>query len=276
MEFLVKISRLGTKALIFGVGLGDDKTASFEIKAQDYISEGSLNAAQDPQHSRIQDIFISPGRMTDLSSLFRMNIIQKLAPGIQKAGYEDDTSTAAQTRQEETRQPQQPQRNPLREDREPPARPYPFDDPLAAAPRRPVPAGDFAPPGFEDEYEMQRPPRGGLGDYGGRNPLAIGDRDLYPPGLGPNDPLRMGPGGGFPGGGFPGGGGMHPTFDDPLFGGYGGRQPYDPRAPPGARYDPIGPGDGPPNVRGGPRFPGGRGGGSGGNPFGGFGSNDFI
>lgn len=50
------------------------------------------------------------------------------------------------------------------------------------------------------------------------------------------------------------------------------------RAPPGARYDPIGPGDGPPNLRGGPRFPGG--GGSRGayppNPFGGFGGGDFI
>ena len=271
MEYLVKVSRLGSKALIFGVGLGDDKTASFEVKAEDYISEGSLTGTPDSQASNIQDIFISPGRMTDLSSLFRVNIIQKLAPGIQKEGYEDNTSTAAQSRQEETRQPQQPQRNPLRDDREPPARPYPFDDPLAAAPRRPVPVGDFAPPGFEDEYEMQRPPRGAPGGFGGRNPLAIGDRDLYPPGLGPNDPLRMGPGGG-----FHGGGGMHPTFDDPLFGGQRGGQPYDPRAPPGARYDPIGPGDGPPNIRGGSRYPGGQGGGLGGNPFSGFGGNDFI
>ena len=56
-----------------------------------------------------------------------------------------------------------------------------------------------------------------------------------------------------------------------------------PRAPPGARYDPIGPGDTPPNLRGGPRFPGlgrnggfGGGGSGGGNPFGGFGGNDFI
>ena len=46
------------------------------------------------------------------------------------------------------------------------------------------------------------------------------------------------------------------------------------RIPPGARYDPVGPG--------GPRLPGGGGGrfgGAGGqppNPFGGFGGNDFI
>src|SRR5256885_2314426 len=81
MEYLVKVNRLGSKALIFGVGLGDDKTASFEVKAQDYISEGSLNGMSDSQSSsKIQDIFISPGRMTDLSSLFRIHIIQKLAP----------------------------------------------------------------------------------------------------------------------------------------------------------------------------------------------------
>lgn len=60
---------------------------------------------------------------------------------------------------------------------------------------------------------MNRPTRGGFG--GERRPLNIGERDLYPPGLGPHDPLR--------GGGFgPGGGGMHPTFDDPMFGGRGG------------------------------------------------------
>src|SRR5256885_12489449 len=106
MEYLVKVSRLGSKALIFGVGLGDDKTASFEVKVQDYISEGSLKGAPESEGPKIQDIFISPGRMEDLSSLFRANIIQKLAPGIQKEGYED-TSSAAQPRQQETRPPQQ-------------------------------------------------------------------------------------------------------------------------------------------------------------------------
>lgn len=104
-----------------------------------------------------------------------------------------------------------------------------------------------------------------------------GERDLYPAGLGPNDPLRVGGVG--PGPGIRGGGGMHPTFDDPMFGGRGGgggEGGYDPMAPPGARYDPVGPG----MPRGGGRFgPGGGGGGFGGpppNPFGGFGGGDFI
>ncbi|KAJ9501364.1 hypothetical protein LTR99_004586 [Exophiala xenobiotica] len=270
MEFLVKVNRLGGKVLVFGLGLGDDKTASFEVKAQDYISEGSIKEAtrDSDKTSTLRNVFISNGRIADLASLFKLNIIQKLAPGISKAGYEDTTSTQEQPRRHEETRP--PERDPLRDDHPPPARPYPFDDPLAAAPRRPQPPGDFPPPGFEDEYEINRPLRGWPSAPDRPSFGAIGERDLYPPGLGPHDPLRMGPGGG-----IRGGGGMHPTFDDPLFGGQGGQQPYDPRAPPGARYDPLGPGDGPPNLRGG-RFPGGRGGGFGGNPFGGFGSGDFI
>jgi len=269
MEYLLKVSRLGSKALVYGVGLGDDKTASFEVKAQDYTSEGSLKETglSDDKKSLLRNIFISNGRITDLANLMKLNIIQKLAPGIHKAGYEDTAATTEQPRRQEERR--LPDYDPLRDDQPRPARPYPFDDPLAAAPRRPHPVGDFPPPGFEDEYELNRPPRG---MPGGHQPFGnIGDRDLYPPGLGPHDPLRINPGGG----GIRGGGGMHPTFDDPLFGGREGGQGYDPRAPPGARYDPIGPGDGPPNLRGG-RFPGGGGGGFGGNPFGGFGSGDFI
>ncbi|KAL8741434.1 MAG: hypothetical protein Q9184_008385, partial [Pyrenodesmia sp. 2 TL-2023] len=207
----------------------------------------------------------------------------KLAPGLRKEGYEESAHAASTAAAEEERQNEQPPQrgdrnlpppagyDPLRDDPLPPAaQPRPYNDPLAAEPRRSYPAGDFPPPGFEDEYEIYRPPgRGGIG--GERRPLNIGERDLYPPGMGPHDPLRAGPPGYGGGGGGFGGGGMHPTFDDPLFRGQGGAG----RAPPGARYDPVGPGDGPPNLRGGPRFPGGGGGGPP-NPFGGFGGGDFI
>ena len=281
MEFLLKVTRLGNKAVIMGVGLGDDKTAQLEIKAQDYTSENSLKETKAGAMDSLRNAFISAGRMKDLSSLLKLNIIQKLIPGLRKEGYEESAQTTErEAASSATRQPRRdegdrpPDRDPLRDDQPAPARPYPFNDPLAAAPRRGGPIPDFAPPGFEDEFELQRPGGrfpGGAGPGFGN----IGERDLYPPGLGPNDPLRMGPGGG-----FRGGGGMHPTFDDPLFQGQGGQGGYDPRAPPGARYDPVGPGDGPPNLRGGPRFPGGGGGGGfrGGppNPFGGFGGGDFI
>ncbi|KAL5340267.1 PI31 proteasome regulator N-terminal-domain-containing protein [Aspergillus crustosus] len=265
MQYLLKISRLGNNAVVLALALGDDRTASFDVPVRDYISQSALPLSSDADlETSLRDVFISGHRLTDLIALFKINVIQKLAPGLYKEGQE----TTSQTRD---RQPERaPRHDPLRDDPQPPpARPYPFDDPLAIPPRRPGPPGDFPPPGFEDEFEIQRPPRGY--PTGGRHPLNIGERDLYPAGLGPNDPFRgMGPG--YGGGG---GGGMHPTFDDPLFGGSGGGG-YDPHAPPGARYDPVGPGQGPPfgrgrGPRGGPGGPGGLGGGFGG--LGGFGGD---
>ncbi|PGH29606.1 hypothetical protein GX50_07640 [[Emmonsia] crescens] len=287
MQFLLKVSRLGGNAVIYALALGHDKTTSFDIPVKDFVSESSLplsKSADEPARS-LEQVFISPSRLSDLINLFKINVIQKLAPGLQKEGYEDDSSSGRERQREEERgqpgrQPRQPVRDPLRDDRYPePARPYPFDDPLAAPPRRPAPAGDFLPPGFEDEYEINVPPRGfypGTGNQPRRPNL--GERDLYPPGLGPHDPLvgHFGP--------QRGGGGMHPTFDDPMFqrgGGRGGGGEYNPQVPPGARYDPVGPGDGPPMGRGqgGPGFPGGRGGfggAFGGGAFGGGFGGDII
>lgn len=285
---------MGGKTEIRGLAIGHERIIRLEITARDYVSQSALplritldpatgdeNRADLP--SKLQAVFITPERVSDLASLVKINIIQRLVPRLQKDGYEEELeSPDYRAAQEDAnregrsagpgRQPQQQQQPPppLIPD---PARPYPFDDPLAAPPRRPIPAGDFLPPGFEDELEINRPPRagGGLRMPGdGRPPFNIGHDDLHPPGLGPHDPLRGSfvPGGGLP---RPGGmgGGMHPTFDDPLFQGLrGGHEGYDfdPQAPPGARWDPVGPG------AGGPRFGGGRpGGGFGGagNPFGG-------
>ncbi|KAI4151685.1 MAG: hypothetical protein LQ341_000860 [Variospora aurantia] len=306
LHFILKISRLGSKAVINALGIGDEKVHTFEVPLKDYLSQSSFPFTATPDDGPstsspfdtsdneryLGAAYISPGRITDLATLFKLQVIQKLAPGLRKEGYEESAHAASTTTapavaagEEGRREQQQPRRgdrqpnpagdDPSRDEPLPPAaRPRPYDDPLAAGPRRPhYPAGDFLPPGFEDEYEMNRPPGRGLG--GERRPLNIGERDLYPPGLGPHDPLRMGP----PGFGGIGGGGMHPTFDDPLFGGWqgGGGGGGAGRAPPGARYDPVGPGDGPPNLRdGGPRFPGGGGGGGPPNPFGGFGGGDFI
>ncbi|PLB35600.1 proteasome inhibitor PI31 family protein [Aspergillus candidus] len=269
MQYLLKVSRLGNNAVVFALALGDDRTTSFDIPVHDFVSPSSLplsTPATPP--SALRDVFISASRLTDLIGLFRINVIQRLAPGLYKEGYEASNEASNEARRE--RQPGAPPRHdPLRDDPMPaPARPYPFDDALAIPPRRPVPAGDFAPPGFEDEFEIQRPPRGFAPGFGGRHPMNIGDRDLYPPGLGPHDPIRGGIGPGLGGGG--GSGGMHPTFDDPLFGGQGGGEGgYNPQAPPGARYDPVGPG-GPPFGRG-PGRSGGRGGRGFGGGFGGMG-----
>ena len=290
MEYTIKISKLGSKGVINAIGHGDDKVRSFNISTKDWFSASSFpytaSASEEDENTRRQSIvnvFLSEGRLGDFWALFRISILQKITPNLQKEGQEDEQDIETVI-EEDTRHRQpagQGQRprptDPIRDDPLPPAAlPRPFNDPLAAEPRRPRP--DFDPPDFDDEYEMNRP---GIRDGmlgGGRRPLNIGERDLYPQGLGPNDPLRMGG----PMGGFgPGGGGMHPTFDDPLFGGNGGVGALNGRAPPGARYDPVGPWDQPPNARGGgPHFPGGGGGFGGGfgggNPFGGFGGNDFI
>ena len=240
LEYLIKISRLGSKAVINGLGVGDDKVRTLDLLIKDFISESSFpynlpkEGGENESALSIRQLFISAGRLTDAGSLLKLQIIQKLAPGLQKEGYEESAHAASQhTQRRQQGDPRAPRpdnppgdpsvHDPLEDNRLPPyAQPRPFNDPLAAEPRRPFPGGDFPPPGFDDEYDIMRPP--GRGDMGGeRRPLNIGERDLYPPGLGPHDPLR---GGGF---GPGGGGGMHPTFDDPLFGGRAGDRGTNPR-----------------------------------------------
>jgi PI31 proteasome regulator N-terminal/PI31 proteasome regulator len=235
MQYLLKLSRLGNNAVVFALALGDDKTTSFDLPVKDYISSSALPLSQSTAdlRSALPDVFISTTRLQDLIGMFKVNVIQKLAPGLHKEGYEGSNQASR------AMPPPNPPIDPLRE-----YDPLAAYNPLAANPGRPVPSGDFPPPGFEDAYDINRPPGGFLPQMGGRNPLTIGDGDLYPPGLGPHDPIRgtFGPRIGR-------GSGMHPTFDDPLFGGRRDEE-YNPQVPPGARYDPVGPGDGPPFGRG--------------------------
>lgn len=288
LEFLIKISRLGNKVVIFGVGVGDDKTASFDIVTSDYTS-GSFfpytsgddvgDEESGGQRRRLRDGYISESRMSDLASLVKINILQKLLPGLHKPGYQEESAVASSSSSSAApNRPRPDDHDPLRMPPphfEPPNPYRPYNPP-------PIPAGGERPPGFDDEYDILRPPRSGP-FMGPGNPLSIGEDDLNPPGLGRNPPIR-GPffgEGGIPRPGFGGGGGMggmHPTPDHPMFGGRGdgsGLREYDPRFPPGARYDPVGPGDAPRGGLHGPRGPG-WGGGPGGNPFGGFGGGDFI
>ncbi|WYZ45929.1 hypothetical protein EsH8_IX_000154 [Colletotrichum jinshuiense] len=271
MTSIVRISKVGGKIEISGLAVGHDVIHRFEITTKDFVNNAKLplriTLTEDGTEDRsdlvekLKEAFVSESAINNLLEQFKTNIIQKLIPKLQMEGYEespDDRDAAENAQREGRAQAGRPGR-PSPGDLPDPARPYPINDPLAQPPRRPFPAGDFPPPGFEDEYEVNRPPRP-LG-VPGRSPYNIGHDDLNPPGLGPHDPLRPSfiGGGGLPRPG--GGGGMHPTFDDPLFGGAGGPGGqgggFDPQAPPGARWDPIGPG-------GLPRHGGGRG-----NPFGG-------
>ncbi|KAI1809235.1 PI31 proteasome regulator N-terminal-domain-containing protein [Poronia punctata] len=287
LRFVIKVDRMGGKAEIRGLAVHDERIARVDLTIKDYVSNSALpiriTMTEDGTEDRtdlpnkFQNVFISEDRIMDLATLIKINIIQKLLPSLQKEGYEESPDDAA-VREDIQEAARRPPRQPVIPDAMPqPARPYPFDDPLRPQPHQPVPAGDFPPPGFEDPLDLTRP-RGG--PWPDRTPFGnIGADDLNPPGLGPHDPLR--PGLGIPGGGLPsrpaGGRGMHPTFDDPLFGGDGGMGgEFDPQVPPGARYDPLGPG-------GMPRLGGRRPRGGGNNPFGGnqggpwgFGGGDFI
>lgn len=219
------------------------------------------------------------GKMIGVIQDLKVKIVQKLIPKLQAEGYEetDDAEEAQQAQQaqsarlaEETarseRRAQEAQNRDRPFDAPPrPTLPYPQPNllPDMARPRPGAPVGDFPPPTFEDEYEINRPPLRVGPLMPGQHPFNIGHDDLNPPGLGPHDPLRAP----FSGGGFrqPGSSGMYPTFQDPMFGGRSagdasGGAGYDPQAPPGARWDPYGPG-------GSPAFPGP--GTFGGNPYGG-------
>ncbi|KAI1332990.1 PI31 proteasome regulator N-terminal-domain-containing protein [Xylariaceae sp. FL0255] len=287
LRFIIKIDRMGGKAEIRGLAVQDERIARAEIVIKDFISntalpiritmtdDGSEDRSDLPQ--KIGNAFISDNRVTDLATLIKVNIIQKLLPALQKEGYEetpqdpDDTAAQDDVREAARRPPRQPvMPDPMPQ----PAQPNPYGDPLGPLPRRPGPDGGPIVPPDEDWYDINRP-RAPLAP--GRTPFGnVGHDDLYPAGLGPHDPLR--PGLSMPGGlPRPGGGsGMHPTFDDPLFGGDGNMGgDFDPQVPPGARYDPIGPG-GVPRFGGG-RRPGRGGGGEFGPGFGGgFGGGDII
>ncbi|KAI0817378.1 PI31 proteasome regulator N-terminal-domain-containing protein [Xylaria sp. FL0064] len=288
LRFVIKIDRMGGKAEIRGLAMQDDRIARLELIIKDFVSNAALpvriTMTEDGREDRsdlppkFQNVFISERHMADLAALIKLHVVQKLLPALQKEGYEespDDAAVYEDAREAARRPPKQPV---MPEPMPQPAQPYPYDDPLRPQPRQPVPAGDFPPPDFEDPYDINRPRAPPAPD---RTPFGnIGADDLNPPGLWPHDPLR--PGLGTPGGGLPGlggGRGMHPTFDDPLFGGEGSMGgEFDPQVPPGARYDPLGPG-GVPRLGG--RRPGGGnnpfGGGRGGSGgFGGFDGGDII
>ncbi|KAI5290822.1 hypothetical protein KEM54_000346 [Ascosphaera aggregata] len=272
------------------------------VMVQDFVDVSRLPMAhQELSKDALRGVFKGDEKLHELADVLTENVT-KIAPGIiipvkpdSLPGDETDLSgpswcgtEAAAGPPKEDRTQQDLTRSRL-QDREGPlhrvsGRPYLVNDTLAAPhshQRGPTP--DFLPPRFDDEYGIFRPPGGqfdGRRSQGGPRQPNLGERDLYPQGLGPHDQIRphIGPGLG-PGGN----GGMHPTPDDPLFAGRGEDGAFDPQAPPGARWDPLAPGQPRPGGggRGGPRdnrgFPGpggfgsGLGGGFGGGLGGGFG-----
>jgi hypothetical protein len=73
MQYVVKVDRLGGKAEIRGIGLGDERIARFEVTAKDYVSSAALplriTLTEDGEEdrrdleSKLKEIFISPSRI---------------------------------------------------------------------------------------------------------------------------------------------------------------------------------------------------------------------
>ncbi|KAG8716297.1 hypothetical protein FRC11_005127 [Ceratobasidium sp. 423] len=218
--FLLKLVKMSGKMIVHGIAIEDDKTKTFEITTQDFTSASYFpHDAQSTDRPLVHG-YISSSRVTDLTSLFKLTIIQPLLPGLRKEGYQESESSTATA----SASAGQPARAPPRNPSPPPPLDRPFAHPYADPLRR--------------------------------NPLQIGRSDLDPLG-GLHNPFA--PPSLFPSG--VGGDGMfvgrdHPMFRDPLGQGMGvggrgrggvgpwGGDGYLPPmgAPPGARFDPIGPG----------------------------------
>lgn len=198
-----------------------DKAATLDISTNDFVSPSFFpcDLAAEGAPPLIHG-FISSNRVVDFISRLQLTTIQKLVPGLRKEGYtesEDVAPNASGSRP--------------RPDAPPPARPQPY-----------------APPNAPERSPLAVPPR---------NPYEIGRRDLdplprnpfRPPSLFPDnedDGMFVGP--------------NHPIFGQGQrgrgqWGGDGFLPPMG--APPGARFDPIGPGPLPMPGRGAfPRMPG--------------------
>lgn len=226
LDFLIKIVKLGSKAVIHGTALQGTRTSTMEVVLTDYISTNFWPYPR-PEGSEepLVNGFIGSSRVKDFTGLFKREVLQQLVPGLRKDGYQEETSSTSGGGGGSASQPSQP-------------------TPSAPRPR---------PPFQGDEDDPTSHPF--------RNPLIIGDRDLDPLGGSPLAlPPRFGGGGNFaPPPLFPGGdsgGGMFVGPDHPMF-----RNRHPPShtglppgaVPPGARFDPIYPGGGP-----GPLRPGGE------------------
>ncbi|TFK76033.1 hypothetical protein BDN72DRAFT_786314 [Pluteus cervinus] len=211
LEFVVKIGKLGGRTLVNAIAVESDKVASLDIATNDFTSSSFF-----PHDLGAEDAaplvhgFISSNRVTDFVSQLKLVVIQKLVPGLRKEGYQEETSEAASN---SSGQPVAPVQQP------PPARPQAQQPPL---------------PPIDDPLRDLRIPS--------RNPLEIGRRDLDPFPQNPFNPPSL----------FPHGDGMFVGPDHPIFGDRRGPAPRGPwggdgflppmGAPPGARFDPIGPG----------------------------------
>ncbi|KAJ8657015.1 hypothetical protein O0I10_007349 [Lichtheimia ornata] len=210
MTFVIKSIRLGDRWICHGIGIEDNKTATLDIVTSQFTSAAFF--PHDPSTSQEPLIhgFISTSQFQEFISLFKINILQRILPGLQKEGYDNSGSSSQQQQQQQQPPSSSSTTQPQRRD-PPPFRPPLFEDPISAD----------DPSSFDPS-----------------NPFSVGRSDLEPMGGG----LRM-PGSG--GGMFVGP--EHPMFrarrdeEQSPFSGEGPQRLPRGAVPPGARFDPITP-----------------------------------
>ncbi|KAN0064993.1 hypothetical protein ACQY0O_002051 [Thecaphora frezii] len=255
LDYLVKLTRMGDRIIVNGLALQGTHTSTLTVPLSDYFSPSffpaTLAAAHDEAARQIRGAFTSIHRCNDLVTAFKNSIVVPLVPNLQKEGFQPSSTTDTLTSSSQPRSGAGPGTGGASVP--PPRSPYSSEPPDTSSYPGVVPF---------------------------RNPLVIGDRDLDPlGGASPSLPSPFGGRHGIFGGGeigapppFPGGpggmgipdagGGMYVGPNHPMFrdrfqnpqglggpGGLGGGM-----VPPGARFDPIGPG-GFPGAGGGQRGP---------------------
>jgi len=198
MTFLIKSLVIGPKLLVHGVGVEDGTIHNLEITVSDYANDSALED--------YDNLF---KQLSNLISLFKIQIVHKLFPEGTKEGYQQSTATQQPSPRAEPYQP---------------ARYDPNNDPLRVPnsgrnPRQPI-------------SPLMEP-----GPYGQpyQPPFSIGRNDLNPF---PNSTPFGGPefGGNLMGPHHPGfGPASYPYAHGPNGRGRGRG------VPPGARFDPFGP-----------------------------------
>ncbi|KAI8647333.1 PI31 proteasome regulator N-terminal-domain-containing protein [Parasitella parasitica] len=203
LTFVIKVVRLADKCIILGLGIGDNKTATFEITIEDYTSNSFFPYNASTSDQPLIHGFISSTRFNDFIMAYKLNILQRLIPGLNKPGYEDESNSGSSTTATTTT---------TNTSAVPPVR-EPLIPNTNIATQPPI-FGSTDDPAFPDVGRSDWNPLSGLGGGGG---------------------MRVGPG--HPIFGNRGGDNLH----DPS-GLFGGPEPL-PRGsvPPGARFDPIGP-----------------------------------
>ena len=83
---------MGGKTVIMGVAVGDDKTTLFDFKTEDFTSAAFFPWNTDKGQG-LEGGFVGENRLTDLAGLFKINILQKLIPGLSKPGYSEEQTT---------------------------------------------------------------------------------------------------------------------------------------------------------------------------------------